>query len=625
MGFSRRSLASFLALLGATPFVGASPVASASLPRTEIAPRQASLPPNEFEPRPGFKCKAPEGWQFCNAADKRECWVRDKNGKEYNIKSDYEDEVPEGTSREYSLEVTEATISPDGYPKLAQLINGIYPGPLIEACWGDTVTVKVKNLNRNNGTTIHWHGLRMFGENHMDGVNGVTQCPIADQDEFTYKFRLRQYGPTWYHSHYSSQYSDGVAAPFLVHGPSSANYTDQWTPIIVADWYHDNAYKAFHGALTVPPSADSILVNGTGRFEGKGSYFTQTFEHDKTYLIRIVNGGTDFHFHFSIDNHVLQVVSADMVPITPFYTNSLSVGIGQRYSVIVHANQTAAANGRYWMRTEYTAGTCQNEFKKLPVSDATNQRVGIISYKDASGDPLPTTNRWPAQVGCTDVLFEPVVGWTVTKPQNDLLKNAYSAGLDSKAGKVHGAVRWELTETPMWLNFSDPTILHLDNSTWNPEYAVEPYNFNDPDGFVYMIINSGGGTNNKFGGTHPIHLHGHDFAIISQNSGRFDPAKLPAFPIKNPPRRDVAMLPANGHLVIAFKSDNPGVWLIHCHIGWHAGSGLALQVIEGKDKILQNLGGATSLDQAKGGCNKWSASMGLPGAFQYADQEDSGI
>jgi FtsP/CotA-like multicopper oxidase with cupredoxin domain len=35
----------------------------------------------------------------------------------------------------------------------------------------------------------------------MDGVNGVTQCPIAKGDVVTYKFRALQYGHTWYHSH----------------------------------------------------------------------------------------------------------------------------------------------------------------------------------------------------------------------------------------------------------------------------------------------------------------------------------------------------------------------------------------------------------------------------------------
>jgi len=48
----------------------------------------------------------------------------------------------------------------------------------------------------------------------------------------------------------------------------------------------------------------------------------------------------------------------------------------------------------------------------------------------------------------------------------------------------------------------------------------------------------------------------------------------------NPPRRDVATLPVSGYLVIAFLTDNPGAWLMHCHIGWHTSEGLALQFVE---------------------------------------------
>ena len=45
------------------------------------------------------------------------------------------------------------------------------------------------------------------------------------------------------------------------------------------------------------------------------------------------------------------------------------------------------------------------------------------------------------------------------------------------------------------------------------------------------------------------------------------------------------MLPASGWLVIGFLTDNPGAWLMHCHIAWHVGEGLAVQFLESKSKI----------------------------------------
>lgn len=81
-----------------------------------------------------------------------------------------------------------------------------------------------------------------------------------------YKFRLRQYGTSWYHSHYSSQYSDGVLAPMVIHGPQSEDWDEELEPIVVTDWTHKSAFELFHQELKngPPPKADSILVNGVG-------------------------------------------------------------------------------------------------------------------------------------------------------------------------------------------------------------------------------------------------------------------------------------------------------------------------------------------------------------------------
>jgi FtsP/CotA-like multicopper oxidase with cupredoxin domain len=68
---------------------------------------------------------------------------------------------------------------------------------------------------------------------------------------------------------------------------------------------------------------------------------------------------------------------------------------------------------------------------------------------------------------------------------------------------------------------------------------------------------------------HPIHLHGHDFYLLgasAANAGQFTTADIAGLNFENPTRRDVAMLPPGGWLVIAFQTNNPGAWLMHCHI-----------------------------------------------------------
>jgi FtsP/CotA-like multicopper oxidase with cupredoxin domain len=100
------------------------------------------------------------------------------------------------------------------------LINGQFPGPTIEANWGDTIEVTVENQisNPGEGTTVHWHGILHKRTQWLDGVPSVSQCPIAPNDTFTYSFKADQFGTSWYHAHYSAQYLAGVFGPMIIHG-----------------------------------------------------------------------------------------------------------------------------------------------------------------------------------------------------------------------------------------------------------------------------------------------------------------------------------------------------------------------------------------------------------------------
>lgn len=123
-----------------------------------------------------------------------------------------------------------------------------------------------------------------------------------------------------------------------------------------------------------------------------------------------------------------------------------------------------------------------------------------------------------------------------------------------------------------------------------------------------------------------MHLHGHDFALLAQGA---DSAELSNVTLKfdNPPRRDVALLPSGGYLVIAFKADNPGSWLLHCHIAWHASSGLALQIMERQDD-LRNMMTDQRLAETRRVCRKWDEWYANPKNRWEANapfQDDSGI
>ena len=52
--------------------------------------------------------------------------------------------------------------------KAAQLVNDMYPGPLIEANENDTIVVHVCNNLLGEGLSIHWHGIHQIGSGRSE-------------------------------------------------------------------------------------------------------------------------------------------------------------------------------------------------------------------------------------------------------------------------------------------------------------------------------------------------------------------------------------------------------------------------------------------------------------------------
>jgi len=91
-------------------------------------------------------------------------------------------------------------------------------------------------------------------------------------------------------------------------------------------------------------------------------------------------------------------------------------------------------------------------------------------------------------------------------------------------------------------------------------------------------------------GKHPFHLHGHNFQVVwksDEDGGSYGyNESLRAVPM----RRDTFMVSPNGNIVLRFRADNPGVWLLHCHIEWHIDAGLVATMIEAPAAIQERYG-----------------------------------
>lgn len=161
----------------------------------------------------------------------------------------------------------------------------------------------------------------------------------------------------------------------------------------------------------------------------------------------------------------------------------------------------------------------------------------------------------------------------------------------------------------MLVEWADPTLMQILNGSTTYDTSDAVIELPTANEWVFIAIQT------TLAVPHPIHLHGHDFFIVAQGTGTYSSSVT--HNLDNPPRRDTAILPGSGYLVLAFETDNPGAWLMHCHIGWHTSEGFALQFVELYDEIA----GITDQSRLDSTCSTWSAYE----TENSIEQEDSGI
>ncbi|KAF5560743.1 laccase precursor [Fusarium phyllophilum] len=533
-----------------------------------------------------------------NTASTRSEWC------DYSIDTDYSTEaVDTGVTREYWLELTDVTVAPDGVSRSAMAVNGTIPGPTLFADWGDTVVIHVTNsLSTSlNGTSIHWHGIRQNYTNQYDGVPSITQCPLAVGESVTYTWKATQYGSTWYHSHWALQAWQGIFGGIIINGPATADYDEDLGMVFLNDWDHQTVDELYSSAETNgPPTLDNGLINGTNVYgdddssSQTGTRFNVSFESGTSYRMRLVNAAVDTHWKFSIDNHTLTVIAADLVPIEPYETTVLDLGMGQRYDIIVTADQADVADN-FWMRAIPQAA-CSDNY-------STDNIKGIVYYGDSPGTPSTTAHDYTD--GCDDETdnIVPYISKTVEDANwNDLETAAVGKN-------TAGLFKWMLNSTSMLVDWANPTLAQVLNDTTDFETDDAVIELSEGNQWVYFVIET------TLPVPHPIHLHGHDFFILAQGTGTYSSSIT--LNTDNPPRRDTAMLPASGYLVMAWETDNPGVWLCHCHIGWHTSEGFALQFLERSSEIAS----ISTSSYVSDVCDSWSTFQ----SESSIEQEDSGV
>ncbi|CAA2969731.1 laccase-12-like [Olea europaea subsp. europaea] len=496
-------------------------------------------------------------------------------------------------------------------------VNGMYPGPTLEVNNGDTLVINVVNRARYNAT-IHWHGVRQVRTGWADGPEFVTQCPIRPGGSYTYRFTIQgQEGTLWWHAH-SSWLRATVYGALIIHPKEGDSYPfpkpKREIPLLLGEWWDANPIDVVRQATrtgAAPNISDAYTINGQpGDLYSCSSRDTIIVPvgSGETNLLRVVNSGLNQELFFSVANHKLTVVGADASYVKPFITTVLMLGPGQTTDVLITADQPPA---RYYIAArayasaqgapfDNTTTTAILEYKSAPCP-----AIGVLvkavmpilpEFNDtATAAAFTKSFRSPRKV-LVPIEIDENLFFTVGLGLNNCPTGSSSANCQGPNGtRFTASMNNESFVLPSTFSLLQahhqgiPGVFTTDfpatppvkfdytgnvsRSLWQPVPGTKVYKLKY-GAKVQLVLQ---GTSIFTAENHPIHLHGYDFYIIAEGFGNFDPEKdSEKFNLVDPPLRNTASVPVGGWSVIRFIADNPGVWLMHCHLDVHITWGLAM-------------------------------------------------
>ncbi|KAF9554181.1 laccase 4 [Agrocybe pediades] len=473
-----------------------------------------------------------------------------------------------------TLNIGNAVLAPDGFSRTAVVAEGIHPGPLITGKRGDRFDINVVNNLSNDtmlrGTSIHWHGLLQHHTAWADGVAGVTQCPIAPGNEFLYSFQTwEKAGTYWYHSHFGTQYCDGLRGALVIYDPYDPyrylyDVDDESTVITLADWYHLPS-----ASLPLIPQSNSTLINGKGRYVGgpKVDLAVINVQKGKKYRFRLVSLSCDPNYTFSIDGHDLTIIETDGELTRPLTVGSIQIFAAQRYSFIMHANQDV---GNYWVRAlpnviannTILAGGFNGGVNSAILRYA-SAPIAEPTYTQAPKPKLGLLNEGALQ----SFLSLPCPGQPV--PGGADININLDLGFNTDDGRF--TINGKTFREP-----SIPVLLQILSGAKAPWELLPSGDIIKLERGKVVEVTIPAGV---LGGPHPFHLHGHTFSVVrsaGESTYQFD------YPV----RRDVVSIGGQGdNVTIRFDTINPGPWILHCHIDFHLHEGLAIVFAEAPEDV----------------------------------------
>lgn len=411
-------------------------------------------------------------------------------------------------------------LAPEQYPETGVwCYDGAVPGPTIRARQGERVARVFEN-GLPQASSVHWHGVRL--DNAMDGVAGLTQPAVEPGEAFTYDFRAPDAGTYWYHPHDKSweQMARGLYGALIIDEAVPPD-VDADHVLLIDDWrlnqnaQIDDSFGEMRDWSHSGRIGNWITVNG----RGEAQFRAAAGDRLRLRLVNVANARI-----FTIEARGLAgwVVALDGQPLAaPTPLSRLVLAPAQRADVIVDVVANAGERADI-ISLERDGGYAIASFS---VSSGARAARGAAP-KALPPNPVPEPGDIPGQA--VDLLME-------------------GGAMGRMSGATMNGRRMSMREL-----VAHGHVWAFNGVAGMPE---EPLLTASRGETVRIRIL------NETGWPHGMHLHGHHFRQMGR-SGALGPL------------RDTTLLAAGETAEIAFQADNPGDWLLHCHMLEHQAAGM---------------------------------------------------
>jgi len=401
--------------------------------------------------------------------------------------------------------------------------NGRVPGPEIRLRQGQPARIIVEN-QLSEETTVHWHGIRL--PIAMDGVPGISQPPIKPGESFTYEFTPPDAGTFWYHPH-----ADGLQQ--LGRGMAGALIVEEAEPIAVdrdvlwmlADWRLTSDAQLAPGFGSGMDAAMSGRVGNTVTISGVVSEH-EVVRAGERIRLRLVNAALARIMRLHFEGHRPVIIAIDGQPCEPHEPKDGQLLIGPAMRIDVVIDMQGKPGQRYKVVDDFY--------------DGLSYWLTALAYEDTP--PLPAHALDPPVSLRRNPVPEPDLA---TADRHELvLQGGMMSGSGMGMGMMMGrGAAWAINGMSM---------------TGDGQAGMPPL-LTLPRGRSTLLT-----LRNDTAWWHPMHLHGHSFRVLSRNGAA----------VPHHQWGDTVLVPPKEKVEVAFVADNPGDWMLHCHVADHQASGM---------------------------------------------------